>query len=130
MEWGWCKQCCLSRKAVLDNCSAPSYYHRNITYPCEKSRLRQIRQGRGFDQYADQYQKISGWTQWTRQLFLPVKSGHESAGKHLIAGLFRTDASSHAAAFDAYCPNMTVTERFTTFRYAYLPRPFDRGRFL
>ena len=23
---------------------------------------------------------------------------------------------SYAAAFDAYCPNMTVTERFTTFR--------------
>ena len=27
---------------------------------------------------------------------------------------------SYAAAFDTYCPNMTVTERFTTFRYACL----------
>ena len=42
--------------------------------------------------------------------------------------------------FDAHCPNMTVTERCETFRYAYLiavasldaclPRPFGRGRFL
>ena len=47
---------------------------------------------------------------------------------------------SYAAAFDAYCPNMTVTERFTTFRYARLmaaasydacpPRPFGRGGIL
>ena len=27
---------------------------------------------------------------------------------------------SYAARFDAYLPNMTVTERFTTFRYACL----------
>ena len=47
---------------------------------------------------------------------------------------------SYAARFDAHCPNMTVTERCETFRYAYLlavasldaclPRPFGRGRFL
>ena len=28
----------------------------------------------------------------------------------------------YAARFDAHCPNMTVTERFTTFRYAYPPK--------
>ena len=47
---------------------------------------------------------------------------------------------SYAPRFDAHRPNMTVTERFTTFRYAYLiavasldacpPRPFGRGGFL
>ena len=46
----------------------------------------------------------------------------------------------YAARFDAYLPNMTVTERFTTFRYACLmaaasfdacpPRPFGRGGIL
>ena len=62
----------------------------------KEPRLRLIRRGRGFDQYADQYQKISGWTQWTRQLFLLAESGVKSAGKHPIAGLWRPDASSHA----------------------------------
>ena len=53
----------------------------------KKSRLRLIGHGRGFDQYADQYQKISGWTQWTRQRFVPAETGAKSAGKHPIAGL-------------------------------------------
>ena len=46
----------------------------------KKDRLRLIRRSRGFDQYADQYQKISGWTQWTRQLFVPTETGGKSAG--------------------------------------------------
>ena len=61
-----------------------------------KPRLRLIRRSRGFDQYADQYQKVSGWTQWTRQWFVPAESGAKSAGKHPIAGLWRPDVSSHA----------------------------------
>ena len=62
----------------------------------KRPRLRLIRRSRGFDQYTDQYQKISGWTQWTRQLFVPTENGAKSAGKHPIAGLLRPDASSHA----------------------------------
>ena len=62
----------------------------------KKGRLRLIWRRRPFDQYADQYQKISGWTQWTRQWFVPVETGAKSAGKHPIAGLWRPDASSHA----------------------------------
>lgn len=60
----------------------------------KRPRLRLIRRSRGFDQYTDQYQKISGWTQWTRQLFVPTENGAKSAGKHPIAGLLRPDASS------------------------------------
>ena len=62
----------------------------------KRPRLRLIRRSRGFDQYTDQYQKISGWTQWTRQLFVPTENGAKSAGKHPIAELLRPDASSHA----------------------------------
>ena len=62
----------------------------------KKDRLRLIWRSRSFDQYADQYQKISGWTQWTRQWFVPAETGAKSAGKHPIAGLWRPDVSSHA----------------------------------
>ena len=48
----------------------------------------------------------------------PWKRGHppRSAAGHMT----RLPPVSYAARFDVYCPNMTVTERFTTFRYAYL----------
>ena len=58
-----------------------------------------------------------------------------------VAGhMTRQPPVSYASRFDAHCPNMTVTERCETFRYAYLiavasldaylPRSFGRGRFL
>ena len=53
-------------------------------------------------------------------LIAPPAAGH----------MTRQPPVSYAARFDAHCPSMTVTERFTTFRYAYLPRSFGRGRSL
>ena len=67
-EWGWCRASCLIRKAALDNCSVSSYHHGNKVCSQKKPRLRLARWGPGFDQYADQYQQISGRTQWTRWL--------------------------------------------------------------
>ena len=68
----------------------------------KKGRLRLIWRRRPFDQYADQYQKISGWTQWTRQWFVPVETGAKSAGKHPIS-------VSVIASFSCYYSSCSYT---------------------
>ena len=83
-------------KTTLDIFSIASYDHNNKMIQWKTSLAPPNGQSQGFDQYADQYPDISGWTQGTMVSFLSRKNGAKSTGKRLIADLRYTDRSSHA----------------------------------